>query len=220
MVPSLIAGYSLLKGKVVMAFLELYIMSFSIGGLNLRESLIATNAYLSSNDWDKARELIIQENLLQARMISSAKRMLTEIIPRLKLLSERELHLFRTSTDQDQRHLLWLAICRRHAFIADFYTQVVHDRYLGLKETVGTDEFNLFWNQKAMEHPELERISDSTRNKLRMVLFKMMREVGLITKHNQINTVMLSSLVENNILMNTPNELSWFTTIDDKGRRI
>jgi len=197
-----------------------YIMSFSIGGLNLRESLIVTNAYLSSNDWDQARTLVIQENLLQSRMISSAKRMLREITARLQLLSERELHLFRTSTDQDQRHLLWLAICRRHAFIADFYTQVVHDRYLSLKETVGNDEFNIFWNQKEREHPELERISVLTREKLRTVVFKMMREVGLITKDNHINTVLLSPLVQNSILMNAPQELSWFTTIDDKGRRI
>jgi hypothetical protein len=197
-----------------------YIMSFSIGGLNLRESLIVTNAYLSSNDWDQARTLVIQENLLQSRMISSAKRLLSELIPRLQLFSERELHLFRTSPDQDQRHLLWLAICRRHAFIADFYTQVVHDRYLSLKETVGNDEFNIFWNQKEREHPELERISVLTREKLRTVVFKMMREVGLITKNNHINTVLLSPLVQNSILMNAPQELSWFTTIDDKGRRI
>ncbi len=197
-----------------------YIMSFSIGGLNLRESLIATEAYLLSNDWDQAKKLIIQDNLLQSRMISSAKRLLSEIIPRLQLFSERELHLFRTSPDQDQRHLLWLAICRRHAFIADFYTQVVHDRYLSLKETVGNDEFNIFWNQKEREHPELERISVLTREKLRTVVFKIMREVGLITKSNHINTVLLSPLVQNSILMNAPQELSWFTTIDDKGRRI
>lgn len=197
-----------------------YIMSFSIGGLNLRESLIATNTFLLSNDWVQAKKLIIQDNLLQARMISSAKRMLREITNRLQLLSERELHLFRTSTDQDQRQLLWLAICRRHVFIADFYTQVVHDRYLSLKETVGFDEFNLFWNQKAIEHTELESISESTRKKLRAVVFKMMREVGLVNKTNQINTVVLSPLVKNNILMNAPTELAWFTTIDDKGRRI
>jgi hypothetical protein len=197
-----------------------YIMSFSIGGLNLRESLIVTNAYLSSNDWDQARKLVIQENLLQSRMISSAKRMLREITARLQLLSERELHLFRTSPDQDQRHLLWLAICRRHAFIADFYTQVVHDRYLSLKETVGNDEFNIFWNQTEREHPELERISVLTREKLRTVVFKMMREVGLIPKDNHINTVLRSPLGQNSILMNAPQELSWFTTIDDKGRRI
>jgi hypothetical protein len=71
-----------------------------------------------------------------------------------------------------------------------------------------------------MEHPELERISDLTREKLRTVVFKMMREVGLITKDNHINTVLLSPLVQNNILMNAPHELAWFTTIDDKGRRI
>jgi len=203
-----------------MAENALYIMSFSSGGLSLRESLIVTNAYLSSNDWDQARKLVIQDNLLQSHMISSAKRLLYEIIPRLQMFTERELHLFRTSTDQDQRHLLWLAICRRHGFIADFYTQVVHDRYLSLKDTIGIDEFYIFWDQKAIDHPEVERISDLTKIKLRTVIFKMMREVGLITKNNQINTIMLSPLVKNNILMNTPNELAWFTTIDDKGRRV
>lgn len=55
-----------------MAENALYIMSFSSGGLSLRESMIVTNAYLTSNDWDQARTLAIQNNLLQARIISSA----------------------------------------------------------------------------------------------------------------------------------------------------
>jgi len=197
-----------------------YIMSFTSGGLSLRESLIVTDVFLSGNDWAQARKLIIQDNLLQVRMINSAKRILSEIIPRLQLFSEQELHFFSTSTDQDQRHLLWLTICRRHAFIADFYTEIVHDRYLSLKETVGMDEFNLFWNQKMLEHSELENISESTRKKLRSNMFKMMREVGLITKNNHINTILLSPLVLNSILTYAPQELSWFTTIDNNGRRV
>jgi hypothetical protein len=91
---------------------------------------------------------------------------------------------------------------------------------LSLKEKVGIDEFNLFWEQKAVDHPEVDRISDLTKIKLRSVLFKMMREAGLITKDNYINTVMLSPLVQNMILMNNPNEIRWFTTIDNKGRRV
>lgn len=184
------------------------------------ESKVIAKAYTSSNDWNETKDLVIRENLLQARVISSAQRMLGEVIPRLRLLSEKELSLFRTSADQDQRHLLWLAICRRHAFISDFYVQVVHERYLSLKEKVGIDEFNLFWEQKAVDHPEVDRISDLTKIKLRSVLFKMMREAGLITKDNSINTVMLSPLVQNMILMNNPNEMRWFTTIDNKGRRV
>ena len=76
---------------------------------------------------------------------------------------------------------------------------------------------SIFWEQKAVDHPEVDRISDLTKIKLRSVLFKMMREAGLITKDNYINTVMLSPLVQNMILMNNPNEMRWFTTIDNKG---
>lgn len=71
-----------------------YIMSFTSGGLSLRESLIVTDVFLSGNDWAQARKLIIQDNLLQVRMINSAKRILSEIIPRLQLFSEQELHFF------------------------------------------------------------------------------------------------------------------------------
>ncbi len=110
-----------------MSYEKSYKMSFPYGGLNLCEFLITTNAYLSSNYWNGTRLLLIKENLLLARMISSAKRMFSEIIPRLQFLSERELHLFHSSTEQDQHHLLWLPTYRTHATIADFSTPMVHD---------------------------------------------------------------------------------------------
>lgn len=222
MVPSLIAGYSLQKGKVVMAFLEPYIMSFSIGGLNLRESLIIANAHVAAagNDWLVTRKLVLEDNLLQSRMVSSSKRMVGEVIPRLKTFSEEELLIFVSAPDQDQKYLLWIAICRRYQFIADFVREVLHDRYMSLKETVGIDEFNLFWVQQALIHPEVERISDLTKKKLQNVLFKMLREVGLLTMDFHINTVILSPLVKSFIRASDTNAFLYFTTIDENGRRI
>jgi hypothetical protein len=208
------------KGLVFMAYDEPYKMSFSIGGLCLRESLIVANAYATVNDWALARKLVLDENLLQSRMVSSSKRMLSEVIPRLKAFSEDELQAFLVAPDQDQRYLLWIAICRRHQFITDFCIEVLHDRYLSLKETVGIDEFNLFWSQQAINHPEVERISDLTKDKLRYVLFKMLQEVGLLTKTFRINTVVLSPSVKTLIKASDANAFHFFTTIDENGRRI
>jgi hypothetical protein len=196
-----------------------YIMSFSSGGLCLHESLIVTRAYLDLGDWQLARKHVLDENMFQARMASSAKRTIGEVLPRLKELSTDELLYFISAGEQDQKHLLWLAICRRHRFIADFMIEVVHDRYVGLKDTVGTEEFNLFWIQKSVTHPEVERISDLTREKLRTVLFKMLREVGLISKAGHINTVVISPLVQGFIRYTDDNERLWFTTVDVNGRR-
>ena len=197
-----------------------YIMSFSSGSLCLHESLILTRTYLDLRDWQLARRHVLEENLFQSRMASSAKRTVGEVLPRLKIFSEDELSYFLAAGEQDQKHLLWLAICRRHRFIADFMEEVVHDRYVSLKDTVGAEEFNLFWTQKSVIHPEIERISDLTREKLRTVLFKMMREVGIISKDNRINTVVLSPMVQSFIRSTDANEQYWFTTLATNGRRV
>jgi hypothetical protein len=138
----------------------------------------------------------------------------------LQRLSNDELTFFISAGEQDQKHLLWLAICRRHRFIADFMVEVVHDRYVSLKDAVGAEEFNLFWTQNSVTHPEIERISDLTREKLRTVLFKMMREVGIISKDNRINTVVLSPMVQGFLRSTDANERYWFTTLDTNGRRV
>jgi hypothetical protein len=197
-----------------------YIMSFTSGGLCLRESVILTRSYFELQDWNAARRLVLDKNLLQARMASSAKRTVGEVLPRLQALSGEELTYLLPASEQDQKYLLWLAICRRHRFIADFMVEVVHDRYISLKDTVGTEEFNLFWMQKAVTHHEIEKISDSTREKLRAVLFKMMREVGIISKDNRINSVILSPPIQSLLQSGDTHEQLWFTTTDTNGRRI
>ena len=197
-----------------------YIMSFSSGGLCLHESQIVTRTYLDLGDWQLARKQVIDKNLLQARMASSARRTIGEVIPRLQKFSNDELSYFITGGEKDQKHLLWLAICRRHRCIADVMEEVVHDRYVSLKYTVGTEDFNLFWTQKSVSHPELERISDSTREKLRTVLFKMIREIGIISKGGQINIVVISPMVLSFLRSIEANEQYWFTTLDTNRRRV
>lgn len=194
-----------------------YVMSFSLGGLNLHESLIVANAYLLSHDWDQVRDVILKENLFQTRMASSSKRLLNEIISRIRQMSEEEMQLFCTGNDQDQRHLLWLAICRRYEFIRDFYQQIVQGHWRALKERVTNDDFNLFWAQKRVDHPEVERISNLTKEKLRSVVFRIMREVSLISKDNHINNVVLSSAVHDLIIATDSSHLSLFTTLDSQG---
>jgi len=202
-----------------MSFQNAYIMSFTSGGLCLHESLILARSFLGLGDWQLARNQVLAHNLFQARMASSAKRTMGEVLPRLQGLSDGGLSHLLSAGEQDQRHLLWLAVCRRHRFIADFMAEVVHDRYVSLKDAVGPEEFNLFWMQKSVTHPEIERISDSTREKLRTVLFKMMREAGIISKDGRINTVILSPLVQSFLHSTDTGERLWFTTLDPHGRR-
>ena len=167
-----------------------YLMSFTTGGLFYSESLLVLELY--SGDWGDVLVQALEENTLQTRVVSTAKRVLREIIGRLSKLNGGELDLLREGTVSEQKYLLWLAVCRRYLFIYEFAVEVVRERYLTLKHDLPKEEFEIFYNAKEQWHEELEKIAESTRNKLRTVLYRMLREADIIDPGNIILPAMLT----------------------------
>ena len=87
---------------------------------------------------------------------------------------------------------MWIAVCRRYRFIADFAVEVLRERYITLKSDLTHEDFDSFFNRKSEWHLELEEITPATRGKLRQVLFKILREADLLTANNMIHAAMLS----------------------------
>ena len=77
-------------------------------------------------------------------------------------------------------------------FIYDFSKDIVRERYLTLKYDLPTEEFDSFYNKKEQWHEELEKISDSSRYKLRTVLYKILLEAEIIDKNKIILPTMPS----------------------------
>jgi len=169
-----------------------YSMSFTTGSLFHRESVKLAELYLKLEDWNAVRNKVLSENLLQARTLNTLKRVSREIISRLKKLAPSELDLLVHTNSQEQCYLLWLAICRRYRFIADFSAEVLRERYITLKANLHHEDFDSFFNRKSEWHPELDELSPTTRDKLRQVLFKMLRDADLLAADNTINAAMLS----------------------------
>ena len=171
---------------------EKYSMAFTTGGLFYRESVTLAMLFFELNDWDPVKEKVLSENLLQSRTLNTSKRQCREIISRLKTFDQKELDLLISGSTQEQKYLLWLAVCRHYRFIAEFAEEVIRERYIGLKHDLQYDEFDFFFNKKSEWHPELEEIKPTTRNKLRQVLFRILREAELLTVKNTLNAAMLS----------------------------
>lgn len=165
---------------------ERYSMSFTTGSLFHQESVKLAALYLELLNWQAVREKVVAENLLQARTQNTLRRVSSELISRLKTLSTGELEFLLKTTPKEQAYLLWIAICRRYRFIADFARDVLRERYLTLKTDLPLEAFDTFYNRTAEWHPELDVISAVTRGKLRQVLFKILREAELLTKDNVI----------------------------------
>ncbi|MCD2452770.1 DUF1819 family protein [Methylicorpusculum oleiharenae] len=189
-------------------------MSFTTGGLFRRESVIFAVLYLELNDWTIVRDKVLSENLLQARTLSTSKRVCREIISRLKNLCPTELDLLVTTNSQEQGYLLWLAICRRYRFIGDFAIEVLRERYITLKNHLSYEDFDFFFNKKSEWHTELDDISLTTRNKLRQVLFKILREAELLTPKISINAAILSYRILAAIPPDKRNDLLFFPAFE------
>jgi len=172
-----------------------YALSFTSGSLLLREALIAAPIFLRENDWTKVRKLIEEGNLLQARTRSSRARLAREVVQRLSVLSTNEMELLLEATLTERGHILWAAACRRYALIGDFAEEVLRERFLVLSQDLDYDDFDSFIRGKAIWHEEIANLKDSTLQKLRSTLFRMLVEAGLLTEDHRILQVILSQRV-------------------------
>ncbi len=197
-----------------------YSMSFTTGSLFHRESMKLASLYLNLGDWNSVREKVIAENLLQTRTLNTLKRVGSEVISRLKTLSPDELEFLVAGSHQEQAWLLWIAVCRRYRFIADFAVEVLRERCITLKNDLTCEDFDSFFNQKSEWHLELDAITPATRGKLRQVLFKMLREADLLTANNMIHAAMLSPGLLELIRQGRPRDVLYLPVFESDLKRM
>jgi hypothetical protein len=174
-----------------------YKLSFTGAGLSISGSIKIAEVYLQIKDWDAVKEKVKTENLLQARTQSSGQRTFQELAPRLQQLTAEQLELLVEGNHQEQKQILWFAVCSRYAYIREFAIEVVHEKYQSLDYELTEFNYDAFFNRKADWHDELDRLRETTKTKIKTVLFRMLREAGLISKdHVIIPTVLSSRMVE------------------------
>ena len=198
-----------------------YRMSFTTGGLYRTEALKLTESFLRLGDWAKTGHAAQSHNLLQARAFSTAQRVIREVVYRLQRLSTEELHLLLEGDPQEQSALLWIAVCRRYPFIGEFATEVLRERFLSLQPDLNYEHYDAFFNRKSDWHPELEKLSQATRKKLRQVLFKILKEADLLVDGHLINPPLLSARLLDTLSPNTRHQdVSYFPIFDADLRKL
>lgn len=165
---------------------EEYRLSFGTGGLYVTESAQLILSFDELGDWSEVIEDAVEKNLLQFKSTQSTRRAVREICTRLKNMTPRELDFFQNADPFDQSLMCWLACCRTYEFIGDFATQVLLENFASYKLDLDYAAFDFFCEEQAQFHPELEEVTESTRKKLRQILFRMMREAGILSDDNRI----------------------------------
>ena len=195
-----------------------YKMSFTSGGLFLTESVAVAGMHLSGEDWKDTLERALQEGATSLPKAASNRRTLREIVNRLMTLHDDEVRfLIDDAGRQEQQYLLWVATCRAYRFVREYAVEVICDRFLSYQLELPLESFDIFFEAKAEWDDGLASISDSTRNKLRQILFRMMREAGVISDDQRIQSSYLSAQLRALIKATNPADLAVFPGVVIEG---
>lgn len=181
-----------------------YKLSFTAGGLLLRESKIALRAYDELRQWDDVAKHLISTNAFGERAASSAKRKVYEIKSRFEDRPADLLMFALECNDDTYRLALWYCSCATYTFIADFARDVVRPKILTNDAILTSEDYDRFFNLKADWHEELDGLRPSTAKKVKQVTFRMLREAGLMSLKNYLYPVNLDAQLRNIILADQP----------------
>lgn len=194
-----------------MATVSKYRMSFGVGGLMLNESLAISQEYRTGETWACARERLLAQGASSLPKLASQTRALREVYDRIGHLSDAERHYLLEEADRaEQQAIIWLAICRTYRFVHEFAVEVISERYQSWRLDLGHEVFDRFLAEKAETDPTLAKLSPSTCAKLRQILFRILREAGLLSIEGRIQPVWLSGRMTRLIEESNPADLRVF----------
>lgn len=197
-----------------------YAMSFTAGGLFYPEAIKAAELYQTAPEWDAVKVQLLTQNLLQLRTQSSLRRIVHELILRLQSLTPSEVTVLVDGTRPEQTQVLWLAACKQYPFVRAFAMEVIREKYLHLDFEMSYLDFDVFYNAQAEWVEALEKLTDSTRKKIRQVLFLMLTEAEIISPANFIQPALLSARMGQVILEDDPAYFSVFPISDADIRKL
>ncbi len=191
-----------------------YSLSYTTGAALIPESIAVATLQVELEDWSVTQMRVLEENCFQARTLSTLRKLYGEVARRLKHLTPAQLQLLSVGTDDQAKALLWVAICSQYAFIRDFTIEVMAVQYSSSRFLLTHDDYDAFFNAKAEWHNNLDRSSKSTKSKARQVLFKMLKECGLINEGNEILKQRLSKSLAQLIANDNSVDLRVFPGLD------
>lgn len=193
-----------------------YIFSYTAATLMLHETDEVMKRYLEYKDWDKVKDLVIEENIMQKQSVSSRKRVFTEIKRRIESLTSSQLEFVNEANSSDIRNLIFLSILKTYRFIFEFMAEVISKKVLMFDYKILNSDYETFFESKKYAVEQLENITEATQYKLKQVLFRILEEAMVIdnTKSKNILKPHLSGEVIELIVKDNPVYLKAFLYTD------
>jgi len=158
-----------------------YNFSFTAASLRTRELTLVAKHVLEHPIEDI-------EGVLGNGKRATGKRYFVEMVKWLNVLTNEQQALLLTGSFNVQKEITFIAVCKNFAFIRDFIIEVIREKHIVFDYEITNGDYLSFFRRKAENHPEMDKLTEVTQNKVRQVTFKILEQAGLI---NNIKSKMI-----------------------------
>ena len=195
-----------------------YLLSFTAASLMPYETGVIISEYGKYKDWDRVKKSVVEDNIIQKNTLSTRKRIFSELKRRVDNLTKEELEYCQNASSEDINRLIFLSVNKTYKFIKEFMVEVVRKKALMLDYKILNSDYETFFESKAISSEQFQNISDTTRYKIKQVLFKILQEAGIIdnTKTKNIQKIYLNENLIKLIIKGNPQYLKVFLLSDEQ----
>lgn len=180
-----------------------YRLSFSGAALQVEESIKIAQLYAELKDWETVQAEVVGENALQKNQLKTTVRSFYEVRTRLKEMTPLQMERLAEGTFTEQQQLLWVAVCKVYPFIGAFALEVLLNKIQAFEYIVHESDYTEFLEAQTLKEQKLQQVSDSTYQKLRSRLYRMMEEAGMVNNREErvitppvVTTYVAEALIE------------------------
>lgn len=181
-----------------------YNSSIVSGSLLIEESRKIADLLLKDINSDQWYQAIVVDNILQKRSPVTAKKQARLIKNRLILMDRALWLLVRDGSAQVASQALLSAAIKHSRLIGDFMSTVLRQHWQTFTKRIDVKDWNLYLEQCAQIDPEIDTWKDTTRSKLKQIVFRILAEAKYIenTKSCKLIPVSLTPEIKSYLVKN------------------
>ena len=165
------------------------------------ETKVIAEYMLQGYTAEELRKKNIEENLIKHKKVGSIERTNAPIFRRLAVLNNDMLNEFVNGDIETSKYILLYAVMKTEKLVKDFIYDVYRDKLNMRLTTIDKYDISTWYEEKKSTSNFLQQRSESTSEKLKQVIMKIMQDSGLVKKEKDKFTIIRPLLSEKYIAL-------------------
>lgn len=148
------------------------------------------------------RKMVLEENLFQYKFTSSISRRLTPLMQRINLLDEELIDRLIEDPIGDGIVINLYSIMKNDRLFFEFMNEVMKEKLKSNNEVLEKKDINIFIETKIEQNEDIASWSDSTVNKIKQVIKKILMEAKVVedNKTGIVKKIIMSDWIKNYLI--------------------